>query len=214
MSPPEPGRLIALEGIDGCGKSTQAAALAERLGARLTREPGATELGQALRHLLLDPGGPAMTARAEALLMVADRAQHVAEVIRPALVEGRWVVTDRFSGSTLAYQGWGRGLGPGPLRPLVSWGADGVEPDLSILLDVDLAVARHRLGAAAADRLEGLGAGFFEQVRAGFLAQAAEDPAHWAVIDGRADAASVAAVIAEVVEHRLGRPAAGAEGAR
>lgn len=147
MSARPPGRLIALEGIDGCGKSTQARILADALGAVLTHEPGATALGQALRSLLLDPARPAPVPRAEALLMAADRAQHVDELVRPALAEGRWVVTDRFSGSTLAYQGWGRGLAADPLRQVVAWAAGGVEPDLSVLVDVEPAVARQRLGA-------------------------------------------------------------------
>ena len=99
--------MIALEGIDGCGKSTQARGVAARLGARLTFEPGATPVGARLRSLLLMPGDPAPSLRTEALLMVADRAEHVAAVIGPALARGEWVVTDRYGGSTVAYQGYG-----------------------------------------------------------------------------------------------------------
>ena len=125
------GRLIALEGVDGCGKSTQALRLARTIGALSTAEPGATPLGTTLRTLLLDPGLPPVSERAEALLMAADRAQHVDEVVRPALDEGRWVVTERFSGSTLAYQGYGRGLDLEELRRLVLWatGRDRARPD-------------------------------------------------------------------------------------
>ncbi|HLW44623.1 MAG TPA: dTMP kinase, partial [Acidimicrobiales bacterium] len=142
---PERGRLVALEGVDGSGKSTQAKILAESLGAVLTFEPGATQLGRALRRLLLDPDRPVLDVRSEALLMAADRAQHVAQVIRPALDAGQLVVTDRFSGSTLAYQGCGRGLPVGELRQLVDWASGGVEADLTILVDVPISVARRRL---------------------------------------------------------------------
>ena len=105
-----PGRLVALEGVDGCGKSTQVARLCRLTGALATFEPGATGLGAAVRRLLLDPELPPVSTRAEALLMAADRAQHVAELVAPTLAAGRWVVTDRFDASTLAYQGAGRGL--------------------------------------------------------------------------------------------------------
>lgn len=200
------GRLIALEGIDGCGKSTQARILAEALGAVLTHEPGATQLGQALRALVLDPVRPAPVPRAEALLMAADRAQHVEEVIRPALAEGRWVVTDRYSGSTLAYQGWGRGLNTDALRRVVSWAAGGLDPDLSVLVDVGPEVARQRLTLSSPDRLERLDADFHERVRHGFVALARADGEHWAVVDGTAEVAVVAAEIVGVVAERLGRP--------
>jgi dTMP kinase len=204
------GRLIALEGIDGCGKSTQARILARSLGALLTHEPGATPLGRSLRALLLDPDAPAPVARAEALLMAADRAQHVEEVVRPALEAGRWVVTDRYSGSTLAYQGWGRGLPTEPLRRVVAWAAGGVAPDLSVLVDVDPGEARRRLGEGRADRLEALDPGFHERVRQGFAALAAADPHHWAVVDGAGSEAAVASAVAGVVASRLGAPGDGA----
>ena len=206
MTTPPRGRLIALEGIDGCGKSTQARLLADSLGALLTHEPGATDLGRALRRLLLDPDRAAPTPRAEALLMAADRAEHVDEVIAPALAEGRWVVTDRFSGSTLAYQGWGRGLSADPLRQVVAWAAGGVEPDLSILVDVPLDVARHRLASGSPDRLERLGTDFHERVRHGFVALARSDPEEWAVVDGTQPVALVASQVADVVRSRLGEP--------
>ncbi len=145
MSGGQSGRLIAVEGIDGCGKSTQARILSTRLGALLTFEPGATDLGAALRRLVLGGRTGSIDARTEALMMVADRAQHVAEVIAPAMTEGRWVVTDRFTASTLAYQGYGRGLDLSELRGLVDWATGGLTPDLTVLVDVPIEVAEGRL---------------------------------------------------------------------
>jgi dTMP kinase len=200
-----PGRLIALEGIDGSGKTTQARLLAP-VGAAVTvtAEPGATALGLALRGLLLDPGLPPVAERSEALLLAADRAQHVAEVVAPALAAGRWVVTDRFSGSTLAYQGYGRGLDLHELRGLVSWAAAGTEPDLNVLVDVPLEVALGRRAGEAVDRLEGLGADFQARVRSGYLALAAADPGHWVVVDGVGPVDEVAARLSAAVVARLG----------
>ncbi len=198
------GRLIALEGVDGCGKSTQALRLAAAIGAQSTAEPGATRLGATLRTLLLDPDLPPVSERAEALLMAADRAQHVAEVLRPALDEGRWVVTERFSGSTLAYQGYGRGLDLDELRRLVQWATGGIEPDLTILLDVSPSRARGRLDLGRADRLERLDAGFHERVREGYRALAAADPDSWVVVDADADVERVAEQLLAVVVERLG----------
>jgi len=200
------GRLIALEGIDGCGKTTQAHRLAERLGALYTAEPGGTPLGSRLRAVLLDPALPAISARSEALLMAADRAEHVDRVIRPALEAGRWVVTDRFSGSTLAYQGYGRGLAVEDLGVVVAWAADGTEPDLVVLVDVPLTVARARLGSTRPDRLEGLDESFHDRVRRGFLALAAADPARWVVVDGTGAPDEVEAEVARASTARLGAP--------
>ena len=204
-----PGRLLALEGIDGCGKSTQAAALAAALGARLTHEPGATPVGAALRQILLVPDSPPVSLRAEALLMAADRAEHVALLLAPALAAGEWVVSDRYSGSTLAYQGYGRGLDVAELRRVVEWAADGVAADLSIVIDVPVPVAQARLATSAADRLERLGPAFAQLVRDGFLALAAADPAHWVVVDGTMDPSSLTAHIVSVVHERLGQPPVG-----
>jgi dTMP kinase len=203
---PARGRLLALEGIDGCGKSTQARALAAQLDALLTHEPGATTLGASLRQLLLAPDSPPISLRAEALLMAADRAEHIDTVIAPALSSGRWVVSDRFSGSTLAYQGYGRGLAIDGLRSLVEWATDGLQPDLSLLIDVPVEVAQRRLAETAPDRLERLGPEFARRVRDGFLAQAAADPDRWVVIDGATDAVLLTAHIVEVVRQRLGEP--------
>jgi dTMP kinase len=203
---PARGRLIALEGIDGCGKSTQARALAELLGARLTHEPGATPLGVSLRPLLLSPDALPPSPRAEALLMAADRAEHVALVVEPALAAGEWVVSDRYAGSTVAYQGYGRGLPVAELARLSAWASDGLVADLSVLVDVSVEVATSRLAGlpGGADRMERLGAEFAGRVRDGFLAQAAKDPAHWVVVDGSDPIEAVTARVAEAVHERLG----------
>ena len=204
---PARGRMIALEGIDGCGKSTQARALAAALGARLTHEPGATPVGALLRRLLLAPESPAPSPRAEALLMAADRAEHVAVVIAPALAAGEWVVSDRYSASTIAYQGYGRGLSPAGLAELVTWATDGLAADVSVLVDVPVEVAAARLASAGgrrADRMEQLGPQFASRVREGFLALAAGDPEHWLVVDGEPDADAVTAHIVASVRARFG----------
>ena len=200
----ERGRLIALEGVDGCGKSTQAVLLAGAIGALSTAEPGATPLGATLRTLLLDPDLPPVSERAEALLVAADRAQHVVEVVQPALDAGRWVVSERFSGSTLAYQGYGRGLDLEELRRLVLWAAQGITPDLTVLLDVPSALARGRLDPGRADRLERLDASFHERVRTGYLALAEEESDTWVVVDGSGSVDVVAERLLTVVAERLG----------
>jgi len=189
------GRLIALEGIDGCGKSTQARLLAERLGAILTFEPGATRLGSALRRLLLDGDQPPVSERSEALLMAADRAQHLAEVVMPALDAGTWVVTDRFSASTMAYQGWGRGLDRDQLAQLVQWATGGLEPDLNVLIDVPVALASDRRSGSVGDRLEVEGDGFQQRVADGYRSLATEGATPWLVVDGTGSEAEVAAAV-------------------
>jgi dTMP kinase len=196
------GRLIALEGIDGCGKSTQARLLADRLGAVSTFEPGATVLGASLRALLLDRDGSPVATRAEALLMAADRAQHVADVIDPALAEGRWVVSDRFAASTLAYQGFGRGLDRAELETLIAWATGGLRPDLTVLFDlpVEVASARRRRASGAEDRMEAEGTGFQQRVADGYRALAAEGTGRWLVVDATGSAAEVAAAVWDGVQ--------------
>jgi dTMP kinase len=197
------GRLIALEGGEGSGKSTQARRLAERIpGAVLTHEPGDTAVGAHLRALLLDGGAIEITSRTEALLMAADRAQHVAEVIRPALEVGRTVITDRYVGSSVAYQGFGRQLDPGEVADLSWWATDGLAPDLVLLLEVPLSVSRDRTGGPR-DRLEGAGAEFHRRVHDGFLHQATVDSERWAVIDGTRPEDEVADQIWQVVSIRF-----------
>ena len=179
------GRFLVLEGIDGCGKTTQLRDLADWLpdsglmphGATLhcTREPGGTPLGQALRELLLNPpkeAAPAPTA--ELLLYAADRAQHVEQVIRPALDRGDWVLSDRFSGSTLAYQGYGRGLDLQTIVDLERIATAGISPDITFWLDLPLQESLRRRGARADDRIEAEGEAFLARVAKGFQRLSAE----------------------------------------
>jgi dTMP kinase len=198
------GRLVVLEGIDGCGKSTQAKLLARSLGALLTAEPGGTSLGSELRSLLLDRGRGSVSVRAEALLMAADRAEHVVEVVEPALASGTWVVSDRFTASTLAYQGYGRGIDLADLTPVAGFAAHGLVPDLQILLDLQVDAARKRTRRESDDRLERLGADFQVRVRDGYLALASSDPDHWTVIDATGTVAQVESQVVEAVTKRLG----------
>jgi len=190
--------LIAFEGGEGSGKSTQARLLAERLGAVLTHEPGATKLGAALRALLLD--GDQVDPRAEALLMAADRAQHVAEVIAPALARGETVVTDRYLYSSLAYQGFGRGLDLDAVRALSEF-ASAPPADVVVLVTVPATVREQRLGRAL-DRIESADAAFHERVEAGFRHLAAGDPARWVVVDGTGTVEEVAARVWEAFSQR------------
>ena len=181
----ERGRFFVLEGIDGCGKTTQIERLRHWLpasglmphGAELlvTREPGGTELGLALRQLLLHPPGAAEPcSTAELLLYAADRAQHVQERIRPALEAGHWVLSDRFNGSTAAYQGYGRGLSLELIDQLSRIACRGLQPDLTLLLDLPLQDSLRRRGHRVADRIEASGEAFLARVCAGFSALAAQ----------------------------------------
>ncbi|MGH9187870.1 MAG: dTMP kinase [Acidimicrobiales bacterium] len=199
------GRLIALEGGEGCGKSTQACLLADALGAVLTREPGGTEAGERIRALVLDPETGHLDPRTEALLVAAARAQHVAEFIRPALEAGRIVVTDRYIGSSLAYQGFGRGLDVGDLRRLNEWATSGLWPDLTILLEVPQAIAAARLGPDR-DRLEAETGGFHDRVMAGFAELAATAQERWLVVDGAGPVEAVSARVLAAVEGVLSVP--------
>jgi dTMP kinase len=197
-------RWVALEGGEGSGKSTQAALLAAALGAVLTREPGGTAVGSRVRELLLDPASVSLTARTEALLMAADRAQHVADVVIPALAAGQHVVSDRSAWSFLAYQGYGRGLAVDDLWRISDWAADGRWPDLAVLVDVPDEEARARLAATgkSPDRMEAEPSGFHDRVRAGFAALAAAHPERWAVIDGTGPVDAVAARVWDAVNGR------------
>jgi dTMP kinase len=181
MNAPNParGRFIVLEGIDGCGKTTQLEALRQWLpssgllppGAQLvvSREPGGTALGQALRELLLhSPGEAAPVPRAELLLYAADRAQHVETVLRPALERGDWVLCDRFTGSTAAYQGYGRGLDVGLIATLEYIATGGLRADLTLWLDVSVAESCRRRGGQSSDRIEAGGGEFLSRARRGF----------------------------------------------
>ena len=191
------GKYIAFEGWEASGKSTQARLLSQRLDAVLTREPGGTALGLAIRDLLLG-NGPAPTERAEALLFAADRAQHLAEIVEPALAEGRDVITDRSYGSTLAYQGYGRGQSIEELMRLVEWTSGGLLPDLVVLLTVAVDTADDRLGDQR-DRMESEDGDFATRVVEGFTALAEADPDRWVVVDGSGSIEEVAARVAKAV---------------
>ena len=195
------GRFIAVEGADGTGKSTQARLLAERMGALFTREPGGTPLGERIRDLVLDPSGEPPVDRAEALLTAA-RAQHVAEVVEPALSAGRDVVSDRYVASSVAYQGHGRGLGAEAVMAVNRFATNGLQPDLVVLITVDARVAVRRLGEDL-DRIERAGDAFQVAVVAAYSEMAAQDPDRWLVVDGNGTVAEVAARVAAAVEGRL-----------
>jgi dTMP kinase len=177
--------LVVLEGIDGCGKTTQLQRLMDWLPGSgllvqgcqvvLTREPGGTPLGLALRQLLLHPPqGAAPLTTAELLLYAADRAQHVEQVIQPALAAGHWVLSDRFSGSTAAYQGYGRGLDHSLIGQLETIATLGLKPDLTLWLDLPLAESLRRRGGRAPDRIEAGGQPFLERVAFGFATLASQ----------------------------------------
>jgi dTMP kinase len=224
MSPPHPGLFVAVEGGEGAGKSTQVALLADWLREAglevvVTQEPGGTAIGARLRGVLLGPEGEPLGARAEALLYAADRAQHVDEVIRPALARGAVVVTDRYIDSSLAYQGAGRELDLAEVDRISRWATGGLRPDLTVLLDLDpaegLARARHRGGP---DRMEAEDLAFHRRVRAHFLDLAEHDAAHYLVVSSTRPPAQMTAAIRErlsegwpdrVRAHRAARAPAG-----
>lgn len=190
--------FIALEGGEGSGKSTQARLLANALHDAgrpviLTREPGGTDLGRHIRTLLLD--GTAPSPRAEALLYAADRAHHVDTVIRPALNRGETVITDRYIDSSLAYQGAGRSLWAAGIRRLSDWAADGLYPDLTILLDIDPAAGLPRATRTGSDRIERETLDFHQRVRHGFLLLARADPGRYLIIDATLPPNQIAALV-------------------
>ena len=204
------GLFISLEGIDGVGKSTQSDLLEEflrGLGRDVVRtlEPGGTELGQEIRHLLLHRKGD-VAPRAEALLYAADRAHHVATKIRPALERGEVVITDRYLDSSVAYQGAGRALKAEDVRAISMFAVEGLLPDLTILLDLDAAAAAERRNKTgeAPDRLEREKIEFFEAVRQAFLDMAKDEPNRWLVVDARQSIEEMQAQIRARVSQLLG----------
>ena len=188
-----PGRFIVFEGIDASGKSTQARQLAERCGGLFTFEPGDTPLGVELRRWLLDASTP-MVPQTEALLMLADRSHHVATVISPTLAAGRHVIADRFAASTLAYQGYGRGVDLAALRTATDLAIGDCRPDITLLIDIDIETANERRARNHEDRFESADAAFHERLRQGYLEMAATED-HWCVIDGRGSFDDVRAAI-------------------
>lgn len=204
------GKFISFEGPEGGGKSTHAAALAETLRAEgktvlVTREPGGTRLAELIRGLVREELDDPPVTRAEVLLFLAARAQVVANVIKPALARGEWVLCDRFSDSTFAYQGYGRGIDVQLLKELNEFSTEGLVPDLTILLDVPPEVSRERIAerqratSTSADRIEAAGEAFHKRLREGFLALAKAEPERFAVIDSSGDPAEVDSMILEAV---------------
>ncbi len=207
------GKFISFEGPEGGGKSTHVAALAEALRAEgksvlVTREPGGTRLAELIRGLVREELEDPPVTRAEVLLFLASRAQVVANVIKPALARGEWVLCDRFSDSTFAYQGYGRGIDVQRLKDRNEFATEGLMPDLTILLDVSPDVSRARLAArqkatdTVADRIEAAGEVFHKRLREGFLALAKAEPERFVVIDSSGDPADVDKVICEAVRGR------------
>ena len=195
---------IAFEGAEGCGKSTQARVLAAAIDAVHTRETGGTSIGARLREILHDVDVTDLDDRAEALITAADRAQHLAQVVRPALASGRHVVSDRSVYSTLAYQGYGRELPLDDLRSINDWATAGMWPQLVILLTVSAETAARRMGKRELDRFEREGDAFHQRVAAGFAAMAAAENERWVVIDADRPADEVSRDIREAVRERLG----------
>ena len=203
-----PGVFITFEGGDGTGKSTQAALLQEALQLRgfpvqRTFEPGGTSLGRRIRELLLH--GEDVSERAEALLYAADRAHNVATMVRPTLAQAKIVVQDRYLDSSVAYQGAGRHLSTEEVRALSLWAAEGLVPDLTILLDAPITVSAQRIAyeKGQPDRLEGAGREFHEQVRREYLELARQEPQRWVVVDATRSLAEVAVDVLAAAEPRV-----------
>ena len=200
------GRFITFEGGEGAGKSTVLGAARRLLdrrcvGHRVTREPGGTPLGESVRKLVLDPGHPAVCAEAEVLLMFAARAQHVVETIRPALDAGLWVVSDRYTDASFAYQGGGRGVPVAEIEALERWAAFGLVPDRTFLLDVPVDEGMRRVATRGeSDRMERETNPFFERVREAYLERARREPRRFVVIDATRPLESV---VTEVLD-RIG----------
>jgi dTMP kinase len=204
------GRFITFEGIEGVGKSTQLALAAEYLKGKgvdvlVTREPGGTPLAEQLRALVLEPRERPIGVTVELLLIFAARASHVADRIRPALRRGQWVLCDRFTDCTLAYQGGGSGANLAGIRQLAKIAHPRLTPDRTLLFDADLATAKSRLSARGnrLDRFEAEGAAFFERVRQGYLDIAAREPARVRVIDATPVEADVARAVARELDALL-----------
>jgi dTMP kinase len=188
------GLFVVFEGIDGCGKSTQARRVAGSRDALFVFEPGDSTVGADLRRWILDVATP-MAPSTVALLLLADRSHHVASVIEPALSAGRSVVGDRYYASTLAYQGYGGGVDLAELRAATDLAIGDCRPDLTVLIDLDPAIANERRAPDQRDRFESLDPQFHDRVRQGYRDLAAEDPDGWFVVDGTPEERVVAAAI-------------------
>jgi dTMP kinase len=201
------GAFITFEGVEGVGKSTQIALAAAHLRDRgidpiVTREPGGTALAEKLRALVLEPGHGAVSATAELLIYFAARASHVDEVIRPALAAGRCVLCDRFTDTTEAYQGGGRGVDAASIRALAGIAHPGLDPDLTLVFDAPAEVTHLRLAGRGAgrDRIESEDAAFFERVRRAYHAIAAREPARVRIVDATRPEAEIAAGVAAMID--------------
>ena len=195
---------IAFEGIEGCGKSTQASRLAADIGAVLTRETGGTQIGARIRDVLHDPANTHLSPVAETLLIAGDRAQHYAEVLEPNLSAGRHVVSDRSVYSSIAYQGYGRALDLEQVQSVNRWAIHDRWPDLVVLLDIDHTTAMARIGDRSLDRFEREEAGFFQRIVEGFRTMAREDPNRWIVLDGDQQPDVIANRVRSIVRERFG----------
>ena len=195
---------IAFEGIEGCGKSTQASRLAADIGAVLTRETGGTQIGARIRDVLHDPANTHLSPVAETLLIAGDRAQHYAEVLEPNLSAGRHVVSDRSVYSSIAYQGYGRALDLEQVQSVNRWAIHDRWPDLVVLLDIDHTTAMARIRDRSLDRFEREEAGFFQRIVEGFRTMAREDPNRWIVLDGDQQPDVIADRVRSIVRERFG----------
>ena len=198
------GKYIAFEGLEGCGKSTHVKRLATRLNAVMTREPGGTAVGSMLRNILIDPANTNLSPRAEALMMAADRAQHIAELISPSLAAGRHVISDRSVYSSLAYQGYGRQQDLDELRRLNDWAIGGLWPELVVYIEVPTELLLERLKKRELDRFEREDGEFFKRIADGFSQMAAQDPQRWLIIDGTPAKDDLEKIISAAVSERLG----------
>lgn len=199
-----PGRYIAFEGVEGCGKSTHVQRLATHLGALVTREPGGTAIGSTLRTIMANPENTHLSPRAEALMMAADRAQHLSELVVPTLESGRHVVSDRSVYSSLAYQGYGRQLNIDDLRQFNDFAIASRWPDLVVYIRIELDVVRRRLAKRETDRFEREDDQFFQRIIAGFDALASAEPDRWLIVDGGPAKDELELVIRQGVAERLG----------
>ena len=201
------GYFFTFEGIDGCGKSTQLAGVAEALRAKgrkclVTREPGGPPISERIREILISPDNAQMCDEAESLLYMAARAQHIRERIKPAIDAGEIVLCDRFEQATFAYQGAGRGINVNHLRAINNFATDGVTPDLTFIFDVSVELSMERLNkiGKGRDRIESAGSDFFERVRAGYLNAAAANPGKIKLLDGSKAPSELTAAVLGMIE--------------
>ncbi len=203
------GRFITVEGVEGAGKSTQLPFIHEVLSKAgpevvITREPGGTEIGESLRDLLLEPRADPMASDTELLLMFAARSEHLAKLIRPALDAGRWVLCDRFTDATYAYQGGGRGIPADRIAILEDWVQGGLRPNLTLVLDVPVSVGMQRVHARGGhDRFEQEKTRFFERIRNTYLERARSQPKRYRVVDASGTIEETKRLLRQVLEDYL-----------